>query len=225
METTTTLDPKLLPAYQFGSVFLAQKPPEGAGNPQAAARLVEKGIQENPQAWRLYYDLGYIYWLELKRSGEGRRCLRTRLEDPGRPPVDEGHGSGSGGPRRRNRNRRLHVDQHPEQHRGWSLRANAINRLRCLRVDSEVKILQDRVDQFTRQNGRLPSGWPELIAAGLLRRVPADPKSNPYQLVGGRVLVAQPELFPFITRGLPPGQEAGDMPGEKGFMVTKKLTQ
>ncbi len=45
---TTTLDPKLLPAYEFGSVFLAQKPPEGAGDPAAAARLVEKGIRENP---------------------------------------------------------------------------------------------------------------------------------------------------------------------------------
>src|ERR1700676_5053304 len=63
LDMATTLDPKLLPAYQFGSVFLAQKPPEGAGNPRAAARLVEKGIRENPQFWRLYYDLGYIYWL------------------------------------------------------------------------------------------------------------------------------------------------------------------
>jgi len=61
LDMTTTLDPQLLPAYEFGSVFLAQKPPEGAGNPEAAARLVEKGIRENPQAWRLYYDLGYIY--------------------------------------------------------------------------------------------------------------------------------------------------------------------
>ncbi len=41
LEMTTALDPKLLPAYQFGSVFLAQKPPEGAGDPVAATRLVE----------------------------------------------------------------------------------------------------------------------------------------------------------------------------------------
>jgi len=58
LDMTTSLDPKLLPAYQFGSVFLAQKPPEGAGNPVAAAQLVEKGIRENPTAWRLYYDSG-----------------------------------------------------------------------------------------------------------------------------------------------------------------------
>ena len=118
LEMTTTLDPKLLPAYEFGSVFLAQKPPEGAGNPLAAARLVEKGIRENPQAWRLYYDLGYIYWLELKDPAEGSRRLRARLKDSGRPPVDAGDGGGAGGARRRDRDRHLHVDEHPEQHGG-----------------------------------------------------------------------------------------------------------
>jgi len=102
-----------------------------------------------------------------------------------------------------------------------NLRANAINRLRCLRVDSEVKILQDRIDQFTKQRGRLPSGWEELISAGLLHRTPIDPKDNPYQLVSGRVQVAQPELFPFIRQGLPPGKEAGDILGQEGFKVVK----
>ncbi len=101
------------------------------------------------------------------------------------------------------------------------LRANAINRLRCLRVDSEVKLLQERVDEFTRRNGRLPGGWEELISSGLLRRLPVDPKGNAYQLVGGQVRVARPDLFPFITQGLPPGQDSGDMPGEKGFKVVR----
>src|ERR1035438_609726 len=33
LEVTTELDPKLLPAYQFGANFLAPKPPSGAGLP------------------------------------------------------------------------------------------------------------------------------------------------------------------------------------------------
>jgi hypothetical protein len=102
------------------------------------------------------------------------------------------------------------------------LKANAINRLRCLRVDSEVKILQDRVDEYTKASGHLPAGWAELISSGLLRRVPVDPKNNPYELVAGRVQVAQPELFPFITRGLPAGRELGDLPTEKGFKIVKE---
>lgn len=221
LEMTTTLDPKLLPAYEFGSVFLAQKPPEGAGNPLAAARLVEKGIRENPQSWRLYYDLGYIYWLELKDPAKAADAFERGSKVPGAHPWMRVMAAALA----------AHAGETETAIYMWTnilnstedaeLRANGMNRLRCLRVDSEVKLLQDRVDEFTRQNGRLPGGWEELISAGMLRRTPVDPKGNAYQLVGGRVQVARPELFPFITRGLPPGQEAGDMPGEKGFKVVR----
>jgi hypothetical protein len=75
---------------------------------------------------------------------------------------------------------------------------------------------------FTERTGHLPSGWQDLISGGLLRGVPVDPKNNRYQLVAGRVQVEHPELFPFITKGLPRGVALGDLPGEAGFKVTKK---
>jgi hypothetical protein len=222
LEVTTTLDPKLLPAYQFGSVFLAQKPPEGAGDPAAAARLVEKGIQENPQAWRLYYDLGYIYWLELKDPAKAADAFERGSKIPGAHPWMRVMAAAL----------TAHAGETETAIYMWSnilnstedkqLKANAAVRLLCLRVDSEVKLLRDRVDEFTKENGHLPSGWAELISAGMLRRVPVDPKNNPYRLVEGRVQVAQPDLFPFITRGLPPGHELGDLPTEKGFAVAKQ---
>jgi hypothetical protein len=221
LEMTTTLDPKLLPAYQFGSVFLAQKPPEGAGDPLAATRLVEKGIRENPQAWRLYYDLGYIYWIELKDAAKAADAFNRGSNIPGAQPWMRVMAAALAG----------HAGETETAIYMWTnilnssedadLKANAINRLRCLRVDSEVKILQDRVDEYTKTTGHLPSGWAELISAGVLRRVPVDPKNNPYQLLAGRVQVAQPDLFPFITRGLPPGSELGDLPTEKGFKVVR----
>jgi hypothetical protein len=64
LEITTDLDPNLLVAYEFGSIFLAQQPPEGAGRPDQAVQLVEKGIRQNPEAWRLYYTLGFIHYIE-----------------------------------------------------------------------------------------------------------------------------------------------------------------
>lgn len=214
LDTTTTLDPNLLIAYQFGSVFLAQKPPEGAGDPAAAARLVEKGIRENPQAWRLYYDLGYIYWLELKDPEKASDAFKRGSEVPGAQPWMKVMAAALA----------AHAGETETAMYMWTnilnttddrdLKANAANRLICLRVDSDVKALQDRVDEFVRQNQRLPSGWPELISAGLLRRTPTDPKNNPYRLLGGRVQVTQPDLFPFITRGLPSGQEPADLPGQ-----------
>jgi hypothetical protein len=222
LDMTTTLDPKLLPAYEFGSVFLAQKPPEGAGSPQGAARLVEKGIRENPASWKLYYDLGYIYWLELKDPLRAADAFERGSKIPGAHPWMRVMAAALTG----------HAGETETAIYMWTniyessddkvLKANALNRLQCLRVDSEVKILQDRVDEFTKQNGRTPTAWQELISIGLLRRTPVDPKGNLYRLVDGRVQVAQPDLFPFIVRGLPPGQESGDLPGTSGLKIVKK---
>src|ERR1700722_9392850 len=66
LEVTTELDPKLLPAYEFGANFLAPKPPSGAGLPGAALSLIKFGIEHNPKQWRLYYNLGFIYYTEFK---------------------------------------------------------------------------------------------------------------------------------------------------------------
>src|SRR5260370_14796402 len=61
----TQLDAHLIPAYEFGGTFLSAKPPQGAGAPQKAVELVEYGIRNNPGDWHLYYDLGFIYYMDL----------------------------------------------------------------------------------------------------------------------------------------------------------------
>jgi len=56
LNIVVTLDPQHLPAYRFGAIFLPER------DLPSAIALVEKGIRENRNAWRLYQDLAYIYW-------------------------------------------------------------------------------------------------------------------------------------------------------------------
>jgi tetratricopeptide (TPR) repeat protein len=56
LDIVVTLDPQHIPAYRFGAIFLPER------DMPAAIALVEKGIEQNPNQWRLYQDLGYIYW-------------------------------------------------------------------------------------------------------------------------------------------------------------------
>lgn len=56
LNIVVTLDPNHLPAYRFGAIFLPER------DMQAAIALLEKGIRENPNEWRLYQDIAYIYW-------------------------------------------------------------------------------------------------------------------------------------------------------------------
>ncbi len=54
LDVTTSLDPNLIVAYRFGAMFLSQAPPTGAGRPDQAVELIRRGIQANPDYWRLY---------------------------------------------------------------------------------------------------------------------------------------------------------------------------
>lgn len=56
LNIVVTLDPQHIPAYRFGAIFLPER------DLPSAMALVEKGIRENRDEWRLYQDLAYIYW-------------------------------------------------------------------------------------------------------------------------------------------------------------------
>ena len=87
LEITTALDPHLLPAYQFGASFLAPRPPGGAGQPDRAIHLMEYGIANNPDNWRLYYDLGFVYYTELKDYKRAAQVFEKGSKVPNAHPY------------------------------------------------------------------------------------------------------------------------------------------
>jgi tetratricopeptide (TPR) repeat protein len=56
LDNATDLDPKFMPAFSYGASVLP------AIDRSLAVKLTEKGISENPDSWRLYQYMGYIYW-------------------------------------------------------------------------------------------------------------------------------------------------------------------
>ena len=101
LEITTTLDPHLLVAYEFGANFLAPKPPNGAGMPERAIELEEFGIRNNPNEWRLYYNVGFIYYMELKDYAGAADAFARGSRVPNAHPFLEVLAGQDGGARRR----------------------------------------------------------------------------------------------------------------------------
>src|SRR5262245_9135297 len=56
LEIITDLDPYNIQAYRFGAFFLPEIDLE------KAVHLAEKGVQNNPDQWKLLQDLGFVYW-------------------------------------------------------------------------------------------------------------------------------------------------------------------
>jgi hypothetical protein len=206
LDITTDLDPHLRIAYEFGSIFLAQQPPEGTGQPQEAVRLVAKGIRENPDWWRLYYHLGYIQAMELHDYAAAAETFRRGSEAPGAHPwmkILAANMAQHGGEAQ---TARFLWSRIYESSDDKLIRHNAEQHLQALQVDDDVQRLEAMVRQFREKTGRLPSSFEELISAGGLRRIPTDPLGHPYRLASdGHVYVQAPQEFPFIKYGRPPG--------------------
>lgn len=198
LDITTTLDPHLLVAYQFGSMFLSLQPPDGAGQPDKAVELVERGIRDNPNVWALYYNLGFIYY-NMGAYSQASQSFARGSQVPGANPAlavlaamtAERGGSPEAA--------RLLWTKLYESSDNRSIRNNALQHLMALEVVEEIPLLEDRVGKFHDQMGRYPSNLEEMVAAGWLRAVPLDPTGDPYVLLAdGHVEVRSPGTKPFM---------------------------
>jgi tetratricopeptide (TPR) repeat protein len=206
LDITTHLDPHLVVAYQFGASFLAPAPPQGAGQPEHAIQLMEYGIQNNPDNWKLYYNLGFIYYMNLHDYRQAAEVFEQGSKVPHAHPFL----------RLLAAQMAQHAGDYDTARMMWSatyqnsqdklIRGNALEHLRALRVEQDVTHLQEGVTRFGQRTGRLPASMAELVAAEGLPGIPVDPDGHPYKLTReGRVEVQVPDDFPFAEKGLPPG--------------------
>jgi tetratricopeptide (TPR) repeat protein len=207
LELTTELDPHLVVAYKYGSVFLAQPPREGAGLPDLAVDFVEKGIRANPEDWQLYYHLGFIHFIERQDYKAAAEAFERGSRAPGAHPwmrVMAAAMAQYGGERDLARRLWEYIYESTEDK---FIRQNAVKRLHALDVDDAIITLEKSVATYRERTGRLPASWSELVQAGYLRGVPYDPLGYPMKLMpGGRVELARPDDIPFVTKGLPEGE-------------------
>lgn len=221
LDITTDLDPHLVVSYTYGSFFLSQAVPAGAGQPDRAVALLEKGIRANPDEWRLYFNLGFVHYMDRKDLKSASEAFARGSERPGAHPFLRVMAAYMAQEANENKIAAALWTQLYETSNDKMIRENAAQHLTALRVDQEVEALEKRIATYRERNGRLPVHWRELVQAGLLRSVPADPTGAPYRLTAdGSVQVSDPDALPFISRGMPPGwkkkpRHAGQAPDQR----------
>ncbi len=188
LQITTELDPHLLIAYRFGSIFLAEKPPRGAGQPQEALTLLRRGIVANPGYWRLWEDLGFIYYWDLKDYASASRAFQTGSERPGAMEwmrVMAAKVAAEGGQTATS----IFLWSEIARHAGnEQIRKSAEEHLMAIEVQQQIDELNKIVARFNAWQGRPARSFQELVLAGWLRAVPRDPSDIPFVLdAGGQV--------------------------------------
>jgi tetratricopeptide (TPR) repeat protein len=210
LEITTALDPKLMVAYEFGASFLGPEPPDGAGQPDKAIALLEGGIRKNPDDWKLYYDLGFIYYMDLKDYARAAEAFERGAHVPKAHPFLRVLAAQMAQHAGEIQTARMLWQDTYATTKDEMIRQNAVAHLRALDVDEGVTELEKMVAAYAEKTGRMPSSFNQLTDAGMLAGVPLDPDGKPYKLMAdGRIELRNPEDFSFAEKGLPPGYKPG----------------
>jgi hypothetical protein len=180
LDITTTLDPHLVVAYQFGAMFLSDAPPRGAGQPDQAIQLLERGLKENPEFWRFYQDLGNVYYFDKKDYAKASEAFQKGSNFPGAyiwmrvmaaKIAEEGESLETS---------YFLWKQVYETTTDEQIRKNAEKHLKLVTAEMNMQEIDRVADEYEKQTGRRANRLSELVQAGLLKGIPRDPEGFPY---------------------------------------------
>jgi len=182
LDLTTSLDPYFDVAYKFGSVFLAEQFPSGAGRPDQAIAILKKGLQVQPDKWELAQELGFVYYWWLADYDDAamwfnRAADMTKAPDWLRPLAAVTLAQGGN----RTSSRTLWTEIARSADADW-LRDQATFRLKQLDAMDGIDFIERIVQQYRARTGMFPTSWSDMIRGGFLRGVPADPTGTPFRL-------------------------------------------
>ena len=185
LDIATTLDPQILPAYRFGSFFLGEKSPEGADRPDKAIELLNRGIQANPDAWRLYQDLGNLYYFDLRDYPKASAAFAEGSKNPNAMVWMRVMAAKIAAEGESLETSYFLWKQVFETATDPAIKQNAAEHLVLMQAQLEMEVINQAADQFEKRTGHRATRVSELVEVGLLKSIPKDPEGYPYVLGEG----------------------------------------
>ncbi len=170
------LDPRYLDPYQIGAMIASSD----ARDMEKAFRILDLGLEKNPDQWIFPWEAGHYALMQLKDYEIARAYFKKAMEIPGSPPVA----------RRLYANAATELSDYPTALRNWleiyqttdDARVKKIATNHIYRVNAAIHIesLTKAVAAFRERFGRSPEGLAELVTAGLVDSLPRDLDGNDY---------------------------------------------
>ena len=217
LDVTTTLDPHLMIAYRFGAIFLSESGEGGAGRTDLAIELVKRGIASNPGEWRLYTDLGFLYYWRLRDYSNAAAAYLAGSKNPKAPlwvKLMAARVADKGGSLETSR---MIWSELYESTTDPNIRKNALQQLRGLKAQEDETRLDELAERYRQRLGRYPASVREILAAGMLAGVPVDPAGFEYVMgPDGKSHLdpASPILIP-VPPKTPPAAVTGQTSGRR----------
>ena len=182
LDLTTSVDPYFDIAYRFGAVFLGEDYPGGAGRPDLAIALLQKGLRAQPDKWQFAEDIGFVYYWWVRDYHAAGEWFNRAADMPDAPEWLKPLAAvtlAQGGSRDSSRRLWTEIARNPEAE--W-LQRQAEFRLKQLDAMDGIDFMERIVRQYRERTGALPSSWNDMIRARFLRGLPLDPTGTPLRL-------------------------------------------
>jgi tetratricopeptide (TPR) repeat protein len=182
LDLTTSLDPFFDVVYKFGAVFLAEAYPSGAGRPDQAIALLQKGLRTRPDKWELAQEIGFVYYWWLADYTNAAAWFNRAADMPHSPDWLRPLAAvtlAQGGNRSSSRMLWAEIERNADA--DW-LHDQAAFRLRQLDAMDGIDFIERIVQQYRARTGVFPASWDDMMRTGFLRGIPRDPTGVPFRL-------------------------------------------
>ena len=190
LDNATDLDPRFIEAYTYGALVLP------AIDETQAIKIIKKGIANNPNEWRLYHQLGYIYWT-LKDYERASEIYAEGANINNAPPFMQlmvGKLKGEGGSRE---TARAIYSQMLDQSKDEQIKETAA--LRLLEIDSldEKDAIRSILQNFQAKSGRCANDWREIYPS---LRTQKTSNGNALRFASATLAPLDPTGFAYVLR-------------------------
>jgi tetratricopeptide (TPR) repeat protein len=164
------LDPHYLDPYEMGAIIAVYE----AKDPYLAFKVLDRGLEKNPEQWIFPYQAGHYAALTLKDYDLAREYYKKTMEVEGAPDIAK----------------RLYADaafKGTDYQSAWQdwlevyrtadderIKKIASNHLYQVKSSMDLTRLKDAIGQYKQKFGRFPDDLAQLVSAGILDAVPKD---------------------------------------------------
>jgi len=170
------LDPRFIDPYLIGAMIAGSD----AGDMEKAFRILDLGLERNPDQWIFPWEAGHYALMQLKDFELAREYFKKAMEIPGSHPMA----------RRLYANAATELADYPTALKNWweiyettddeRVKRIATNHLYRVYAAIHAENLTEALGVYRERFGRNPGSLSELVTAGLMESLPRDLDGNEY---------------------------------------------
>jgi tetratricopeptide (TPR) repeat protein len=170
------LDPHYTDPYEVGALIAVQE----AHDPEAAFKILDLGLEKNPDQWIFPFDAGHIALMQLKDYPLAEKYFKTCMAIPGAPDFVKrlyANAIYKKGDLKTSWETWLEIYKSALDERTKKI---AENHLYNVKATIDIGVVKQALETYRERTGRLPDTLAGLVRAGLLAEVPKDLDGKDY---------------------------------------------